>query len=80
MSRHQDRQHARKVPLNVTIDKALFDFIEAGMTHGIFQSRSHAINWGLQLLQEGLKTFPRTPEEIQRLEQQRREAPERNFR
>ena len=78
MARHFEREP--KVPVNVTIDKQLFDFIEYGIQNRIFQSRSHAINWALQILQQYLSSLPRTPEELQQLGQQSQDTTEQNFR
>ena len=78
VARHYER--SAKVPVNVTVDKVLFDFIEYGVQNRIFQSRSHAVNWALQLLQQYLSHLPRTAEEIQKLGQQSPDTPERNFR
>ena len=56
VSRHAQREKVRKVPLNVTVDKELAEFIDRGMEHRIFSSKSHAVSWALTLLQNQLRT------------------------
>lgn len=42
--RRHEQDQSKKVPISVTIDKELFDFIELGIRNRWWQSRSHAIN------------------------------------
>ena len=45
MTRHPERDKLRKQAVSITLDMNDISFIDQGITHRMFQSRSHAVAW-----------------------------------
>jgi len=75
MSRRQHEQdRAKKVPISVTLDKELFDYIEHGIRMRWWLNRSQALNMmgfafmrNQQSMQQGNLPNARTPQNFGRL-------------
>ena len=69
MARHPERDKLRKQAISITLDSNDIAFIDQGIRHRMFQSRSHAVAWGLQLLRQHVAHIMRLQqEEARRLE------------
>jgi hypothetical protein len=70
MARHPERDKLRKQAVSITLDANDITFIEQGIQHRMFQNRSHAVAWALQLLRIHVATIMRVQqEEARRLEE-----------
>lgn len=69
MARHPERDKLRKQAISITLDGNDIAFIDQGIRHRMFQSRSHAVAWALQLLRQHVAHIMRLQqEEARRLE------------
>lgn len=69
MARHPERDKLRKQAISITLDGNDIAFIDQGISHRMFQSRSHAVAWALQLLRQHVVHIMRLQqEEARRLE------------
>jgi Arc/MetJ-type ribon-helix-helix transcriptional regulator len=76
MARHPERDRMRKQAVSITLEASDLAFIEQGVQHRIFQSRSHAMAWAVRLLRQHVAQIMRQQEEARRLEEAgRRTAP-----
>ena len=70
MTRHPERDKLRKQAVSITLDSNDITFIEQGIKHRMFQNRSHAVAWALQLLRQHVATIMRVQqEEVRRQEE-----------
>jgi len=70
MARHPERDKLRKQAISITLDGNDIAFIDQGIRHRMFQSRSHAVAWALQLLRQHVAHIMRLQqEEARRLEE-----------
>ena len=75
MARHPERDKLRKQAISITLDMNDINFIDQGIQHRMFQSRSHAIAWSLQLLRQHVAHIMRLQqEESRRLEEAARKG------
>jgi len=75
MARHPERDKLRKQAISITLDGNDIAFIYQGIRHRMFQSRSHAIAWALQLLRQHVAHIMRLQqEEARRLEEAARKG------
>lgn len=75
MARHPERDKLRKQAISITLDMNDIGFIDQGISHRMFQSRSHAIAWALQLLRQHVAHIMRVQqEEARRLEEAARKG------
>lgn len=56
--RRPQEERLRKVPISVTLDRGLYDFVEDLIDRRIAKDRSHAINMALDFLKWKLDTNP----------------------
>ena len=56
--RRPQEERLKKVPISVTIDRELYDFIEALIDHRTFKDRSHAINRAVHYLKWTIENEP----------------------
>ena len=76
MSRRVEREKLRKQAVSVTLDMNDLAFIDQGIHHKIFQSRSHAISWAVQLLRQHVAQIMKVQqEEARRIEEMARRNP-----
>jgi len=76
MSRRVERDKLRKQAVSITLDAGDLTFIDQGIKHRIFQSRSHAISWAIQLLRQHVAHIMKVQqEEARRLEEMARRNP-----
>lgn len=76
MSRRVEREKLRKQAVSITLDMNDLAFIDQGIQHKIFQSRSHAISWAVQLLRQHVAQIMRVQqEEARRIEEMARRNP-----
>ena len=77
MTRHPERDKLRKQAVSITLDANDITIIEQGINHRMFQNRSHAVAWALQLLRQHVATLMRVQqEESRRLEEAARRGPQ----
>ena len=70
MARHPERDKLRKQAISITLDMNDIGFIDQGIQYRMFQSRSHAVSWALQLLRQHVAHIMRVQqEEARRLEE-----------
>ena len=70
MARHPERDKLRNQAISITLDGNDIGFIDQGIRHRMFQSRSHAVAWALQLLRQHVAHIMRLQqEEARRLEE-----------
>lgn len=63
----------RKQAVSITLDTEDLTFIDLGIKHRIFQNRSHAVSWAIQLLRQHVAAIMRQQqEEARRLEEMAR--------
>jgi Arc/MetJ-type ribon-helix-helix transcriptional regulator len=75
MARHPERDKLRKQAISITLDGNDIAFIDQGIRHRMFQSRSHAVAWALQLLRQHVAHIMRLQqEEARRLEEAARKG------
>lgn len=75
MARHPERDKIRKQAISITLDMNDINFIDQGISHRMFQSRSHAVAWSLQLLRQHVAHIMRIQqEEARRLEEAARKG------
>jgi len=75
MTRHPERDKLRKQAISITLDMNDIGFIDQGIQYRMFQSRSHAISWALQLLRQHVAHIMRVQqEEARRLEEAARKG------
>lgn len=76
MSRRVEREKLRKQPVSITLDANDLAFIDQGIQHRIFQSRSHALAWATQLLRQHVAQIMKVQqEEARRIEEMARRNP-----
>jgi Arc/MetJ-type ribon-helix-helix transcriptional regulator len=63
MARHPERDKLRKQAVSITLDAKDITFIEQGIHHRMFQNRSHAVAWALQLLRVHVANIMRVQQE-----------------
>lgn len=56
--RQQAQRRVKSVPVTVTIDRELMDFLEMVQANRVFRSRSHAVNAALDYLKWTLENEP----------------------
>ena len=75
MTRHPERDKLRKQAVSITLDMNDINFIDQGINHRMFQSRSHAVAWGIQLLRQHVAHLMRAQQEqARRLEEAARKG------
>lgn len=75
MARHPERDKIRKQAISITLDMNDINFIDQGIRHRMFQSRSHAVAWALQLLRQHVAHIMRIQQdEARRLEEAARKG------
>ena len=75
MTRHPERDKLRKQAVSITLDMNDINVIDQGINHRLFQSRSHAVAWGIQLLRQHVAHLMRAQQEqARRLEEAARKG------
>lgn len=75
MARHPERDKLRKQAISITLDGNDISFIDQGIRYRMFQSRSHAVAWALQLLRQHVAHIMRLQQdEARRLEEAARKG------
>ena len=70
MGRHPERDKIRKQAVSITLDHNDIAFIDQGINFRMFQNRSHAVAWALQLLKHHVANITRLQQEgARRLEE-----------
>ena len=70
MGRHPERDKIRKQAVSIALDQNDIAFIDQGINFRMFQNRSHAIAWALQLLKQHVANITRLQQEgARRLEE-----------
>ncbi len=56
--RKPSEERVRRVPISVTLDKELYEFLETLVDRRLFKDRSHAVNSALDYLKWTIETRP----------------------